>query len=162
MHSLVQAGWDKLKPLDAYLCTDVEDQDLIISVFDISDDYQLKRWPDIHDEVVLAKFLAEQTRARVKVRLYLAEQRGNLAAGVMEALGSALDLDPRFFQWSVSGNKHILSASEHHRAPYVSVGFGVPKVETASRTDAENFKVSVYIQPDAVGDGWTGWSYFYE
>ena len=159
VHDLVYGGWDNLKTLDNYLCTDIEDQELVISVLDITTDFQRRQWPEIHDRAVLKKFLDEQktNRRDVKVRLYMAEQRGDLAAGVMEAFGSGLDLDARFFQWSLRDSKRVLSPSEHHRAPFVSIGFGVPKVQTPSRTDAEKFKVTVYVKADEEGDGWTGW-----
>lgn len=160
VHELVQAGWDNLEILDKYMQTDWEDQQLVISVLDITDEFQQKRWPDIHDGLVLKNFLSEQNRAGVKVRLYMAEQQGDMAAGVMNAFGSSLDLDPRFFQWTLRGVKHVLTPSEHHRASYLSIKFGVPRLSTPSKTDAEKFKVTVYIKPDDVGDGWTGWSRF--
>ena len=139
--------------------TDVEDVALVISVFDIMDDHTGRRWPDIHDGLRLKEFINKESRAGVKVRLYLAEQQGDVAAGVMEALGSSLDLDPRFFQLSIRGSGHGLSTSERHRAPFISFTFGIPIPSTPCRTDAEKFKVSIYILPDAVGDGWTGQSY---
>jgi hypothetical protein len=46
---------------------------------------------------VLKKFLDEQSREGMKVRLYLVEQKGNVAAGVIEVFGSLLGLDLRFF-----------------------------------------------------------------
>ena len=156
VHELVQAGWDNLKTLDDYMSKDIEDQDLVMSVLDITDDHQRKQWPDIHDYTLLKKFIDEQSRTGVKVRLYMAEQRGPLSAGVMEAFGSSLDLDPRFFQWSIKGNKHVLEPSARHRAPYTNIGFGVPKLSTPLRTDAERFKVTIYVKPDDVGNGWTG------
>jgi hypothetical protein len=67
--------------------------------------------------------LSEESRDGVKVRLYMAEQRGHLASGVIEAFGSVLGLDPRFFQWNIFGNKHVLPPAERHRAPFTSVGF---------------------------------------
>lgn len=156
VHNLVQAGWDNLDVLDKYMSVDMEDSELVISILDITNDFQQKRWPDIHDGAVLKKFLDEQSREGVKVRLYMAEQKGDMAAGVMEAFGSSLDLDPRFFQWTLSGVKHVLSPSEHHRAPYLSIKFGVPRMSTPLKTDAEKFKGTVYVKPDDVGDGWTG------
>lgn len=106
----------------------------------------------------------------------MAEQRGDLAAGVMEALGSSLDLDPRFFQSGLRGSKRVLAPSEHHRAPFTTISFGVPKLSTPTRTDAEKFKVAFYVKPADVvwqmptlqegvqthslaGDAWTGWLY---
>lgn len=115
VHDLVQGGWDILKPLDEYMNVDIEDRELVISVLDITDTSQVERRPDIYDGLALKKFLDDGKPANVKVRLYMAEQRGNLAAGVMEALGSSLDLDPRFFQSGLHGSKRVLAPSEHHR-----------------------------------------------
>ena len=156
VHELVEAGWDSLRFLDEYMGTDVEDQELVISVLDITEDNQRRPWPDMHDYTVLKKFLDEQGREGAKVRLYMAEQKGPLSAGVMEAFGSSLNLDPRFFQWSIKGNKHVLEPSARHRAPFTSIGFGVPKLSTPSLTDAERFKVTIYVKSDSVGEGWTG------
>lgn len=89
VHDLVQAGWDGLKSLDDYMSVDIEDQELAISVLDIGEDFKLKQWPDMHDFEVLARFMDEESRAGVKVRLYMTEQQGRLAAGVMEAFGSS-------------------------------------------------------------------------
>lgn len=155
VHDLVQGGWDNLRALDEYMSVDVEDSELVVSVLDISTDFKSKRWPDIHDGLILKNFIESDNRSGVKVRLYLAEQKGDIAAGVMEAFGSSLDLDPRFFQWSIRGSKRILAPSELHRAPYMSMGFGIPKLETPNKTDAERFKVTTYILPGE-NDTWTG------
>jgi hypothetical protein len=159
VHQLVDAGWDNLKDLDDYMSEDWEDRDLVISVLDITDEFQQMRFPDIHDELELKKFLSEESRDGVKVRLYMAEQRGHLASGVIEAFGSVLGLDPRFFQWNIFGNKHVLPPAERHRAPFTSVGFMLPKTSTSAKGDVEYFRVSIYILPDEVGDGWTGQSF---
>jgi hypothetical protein len=156
VHSLVLAGWTKLKGLDTYMGTDVEDRDLTISVVDVDPSWQLRRWPDIHDRDVLESFIQEEPRGEAKVRIYVAEQTGDLAAGVMEVLGAGLNLDPRFFQWSVTKLRHGQPPSLYHKAQYVNIGFGVPNLRTASKTDAEKFTVSVCVKPDEVGDGWTG------
>ena len=158
VHQLVDAGWDNLKGLDDYMSEDWEDRDLVISVLDITDEFQQMRFPDIHDELELKRFLSEESRDGVKVRLYMAEQRGHLASGVIEAFGSVLGLDPRFFQWNIFGNRHVLSPAERHRAPFTSVGFMLPKAFTSAKGDVEYFRVSIYILPDEVGDGWTGQS----
>lgn len=160
VHELVEAGWDSLRFLDDYMGTDIEDQELVISVLDITENNQRRPWPDIHDYAVLKTFLNEQGRDGAKVRLYMAEQKGPLSAGVMEAFGSSLNLDPRFFQWSIKGNKHVLEPSARHRAPFTSIGFGVPKLSTSLVTDAERFKVTVYVKHDSVGQGWTGMYYY--
>jgi hypothetical protein len=158
VHQLVLAGWDSLQELDCYMMTDIEDQDLVVSVLDITESYEQVRRPDIHDGTVLKQFLEEGSRDGVKVRLYMAEQRGNLAARVIEAFGSSLGLDPRFFLWSIRDKHGVapLTPSHRHRAPFMSIGFGVPLAKTSSRTDAENFRVTVYIHHDEVGSGWTG------
>jgi hypothetical protein len=78
---------------------------------------------------------------------------------VIEAFGSVLGLDPRFFQWNIFGNKHVLPPAERHRAPFTSVGFMLPKTSTSAKGDVEYFRVSIYILPDEVGDGWTGQSF---
>ena len=155
VHDLVQGGWDDLRILDQYMSVDVEDSELVITVMDITNDFQFKRWPDIHDGVILKNFINSENRSGVKVRFYMAEQQGDLAAGVMEAFGSTLNLDPRFFQWSLRGSKRILAPSELHKAPYISLGFGIPKLSTPNRTDAERFRVTVYILPGE-DDTWTG------
>lgn len=157
VHRLVEAGWDNLKPLDDYMCQDFEDKDLVISVLDILHGDVLRRHSDYHDELELKTFLREDKREGVRVRLILAEQQGpGLSSGVMEAMGESLKLDPRFFQWNVFGNQHLLSPSERHRAPFTSIGFTVPNGRTQAVTDTEFFRVSIYVQPDAEGDGWTG------
>ncbi len=155
------------------MSVDIEDQELVISILDITDTWQLERQPDIYDVLALKKTLDEGKPANVKVRLFMTEQQGDLAASVMAALGSSLNLDPRFFQAGLRGNKHVLAPSERHRAPFTSITFGVPKLSTPLRTDAEKFKVMFYVKPDdAVGqmstlkegvevhpsavDGWTG------
>lgn len=158
VHSLVEGGWDMMRDLDTYLSTDVEDADLTISILDVAADGSgIKRWPDLHDESDLVTFMQQnRERERGSVRLYLTEQKGGLASSVIEALGSALDLDPRFFQWSLVGHKHVLSPSHRHHAQYARMGFGVLNMDTPCRTDAERFGVTVYVKPDEDGDGWTG------
>ena len=173
VHDLVQGGWDVLKPLDEYMSVDIEDQELVISILDITDSSRHERRPDTYDVLALKKILDEGKPSNVKVRFIMVEQRGNLAASVMGALGSSLDLDPRFFQSGLHGNKHVLPPSERHRAPFTSISFGVPKLSTSLKTDAEKFKVTFYVKPDdavgqmstlqegiqvhpSAGDGWTG------
>jgi hypothetical protein len=156
IHQLVDAGWDNLKGLDDYMTEDWEDRELVVSVLDITNEFKQKRFPDIRNEYALKKFLSEESRDGVKVRLYMAEQCGHLASGVIEAFGSVLALDPRFFQWNLFGNRRVLSPAERHRAPFTSIGFTVPKGCAQAKGDLEYFRVSIYIQPDEVGDGWTG------
>ena len=156
VYQLVSAGWDNLGALDNYMSTSAASQELVISVLDISTDFQLKKWDDIYDEVRLKSFLNEKSRDGVKVRLYMVECDGKLAPGLMEAFGGALSLDPRFFLWSIYGNRHVFTPSQRHRSNFVRLGFGVLKTETAMKTDADKFSVMVYIQPDEDGDGYTG------
>lgn len=86
----------------------------------------------------------------------MAEYQGNPDAQLIEIFGSSLKLDPRFFQWSIHDSGHVFTPSQRHRAPYLSLGFGILDTRTEQKTDAERFKVLVYIQPDEEGDGWTG------
>ena len=124
----------------------VEQQGLVISVLDISDDFQQKRWQDMNNTLDLRRFLDGKNRDGAKIRLYMAEYQGEPSASVIETFGSALTLDPRFFQWAIHSKGHVFTPSQRHRAPYVSLGFGVLNASTPSTTDAEKFKVLVYIQ----------------
>jgi hypothetical protein len=90
------------------------------------------------------------------VRLYLVEYNDCPATCVIEALGGGLKLDPRFFNWSIHSKAHVFAPSQRHRAPYTALGFGVLNASTRQKTDAEKFKVLIYILPDTQGDGWTG------
>ena len=156
IHRLVQAGWDNLWKLDDYMSSDYEDKDLVVSVVDFSDSFELISHEDIHDVEKLETFLKDQSREGVKVRLYMAEQKGDLSSAIMEAFGSNLKLDPRFFQWTIGGSKNLLSPADRHRAPFVGIGFTVLDHTTPKMTDTQSFRITIYIQPDAVGDGWTG------
>lgn len=160
VHQLVGAGWDNLSDLDVYLRTAPAQQpDLVISVLDIEHDqagFKKKHWPDIYNEVDLKDFMKKDRGADVKVRLYLAEYKDCPATCVIEAFGSGLKLDPRFFSWSIHSAGHVFTPSQRHRAPYTALGFGVLDASTPRKTDAEKFKVLIYIQPDEHGDGWTG------
>lgn len=156
VHRLVKAGWDNLKDLDNYMARGVASQDLVVSMLDIDDSFQLRRWPDIHDEAILKKFLEEASREGIKVRLYMAEQQGGISPGVMEAFESSLELDPRFFQDVLARNKYLLRPSEQHRATFIGIQFMIPKSWLLGKTDKDSFRVSVYIKRDDVGNGWTG------
>ena len=156
IHKLVEAGWDNLKDVDDHMLHDTEDKELVISVVDISNTLQLKRRVDIRDVPALDHFLSNESREGVKVRLYMAEQRGKLSSAVMEAFGANLELDPRFFQWNIMGSKNLMSPADRHRAPFTSIGFTVLDPSTAKVTDTFFFRTTIYIQPDKVGDGWTG------
>lgn len=139
------------------MCQDDEDAHLVISVLDKLDGDVLKRHAGYHNEAELKTFLHEDKRDGVKMRLILAEQQGpSLASGVMEALGASPKLDPRFFQWSIRDDIHLWSPSERQRAPFGSIGFMVTKERTQEMTDIDVFHVLIYVQPDAVDDGWTG------
>lgn len=135
---------------------DYEDKDLIVSVVDFTSEFETKRREDLHDVAALQKFLADDGREGVRVRLFLAEQRGSPSSAVMEALGANLRLDPRFFQWNIGGSKNLLSPADRHRAPFTSVGFTVLDRGTTKMTDTRFFRVTVYVQPDLEGQGWTG------
>ncbi|KAG0651645.1 hypothetical protein D0Z07_2142 [Hyphodiscus hymeniophilus] len=160
VHRLVGAGWDNLSDLDQYLRTaPVQEPGLIISVLDIGhgmEGLKKKRWPDMNSEVELKDFMSKKRGFDVKVRLYLAEYADRPATCVIEALGSGLKLDPRFFSSSIHSHGHVFTPSQRHRAPYTVLGFGVLDSSTPRKTDAEKFKVLIYIQPDEHGDGWTG------
>jgi hypothetical protein len=146
VHQLVLAGWDNLRDLDNYMNKAIEQQGLVISVLDISDDFKEKRWPDMYNTLDLQKFLVEKNRDGVKIRLYMAEYQREPSASVIETFGSALKLDPRFFHWAIHSKGRVFTPSQRHRAPYVSLGFGVLDASTSNTTDAEKFKVLVYIQ----------------
>ena len=156
IHKLVEAGWDNLKDVDEHMNQNSEDKDLVVSVVDILDTMTMKRRVDIRDVPALDHFLANESREGVKVRLYMAEQRGKLSSAVMESLGANLKLDPRFFQWNIKGSKNLMSPADRHRAPFTSVGFTVLDPSTAKVTDTFFFRTTIYIQPDQEGDGWTG------
>jgi hypothetical protein len=119
---------------------------LIVSVLDILSDSKRKQWPEMYNELELKNFISTQSRNGVKVRFYMAEYQGNPSPALIETLGSSLNLDPRFFQWIIHNKGHIFTPSQRHNAPYLALGFGVLKETTVSVTDAEKFKVMVYIQ----------------
>ena len=146
VNQLVLAGWDGLQDLDNYMSNAVDEQGLIISVLDISDDFKQTRWPDMTNTLDLRKFLDENNRDGKKVRLYMAEYQGKPSSSVIETFGSGLTLDPRFFQWAIHSKGHVFTPSQRHRAPYVNLGFGVLDATTACSTDAEKFNVLVYIR----------------
>jgi hypothetical protein len=146
VRQLVAAGWSNLQDLDTYLLNETAQDGLVVSVLDITVDAATKRWPDINSELDLKRFMEAPNRDGVSVRLYMAEYQGEPASGLIETLGGGLKLDPRFFQWSIHSKGHVFTPSQRHRAPYVSLGFGVLDASTPRKTDAERFKVLVYIQ----------------
>lgn len=149
VHKLVDAGWENLRDLDNYMSTGQGPgpiRPLVISVLDISDDSKLKQWPVISDENELQRFMNEETRDGVKVRLYMAEYPDAPRASTIEAFGNSFKLDPRFFKLAINSPGHVFTPAQRHRAPFVSIGFGLLNEATNSRTDAEKFKVLVYIQ----------------
>ncbi|MCJ1407765.1 hypothetical protein MMC19_001836 [Ptychographa xylographoides] len=156
VHRLVDAGWDNLANLDTYMSTDFEDTNLVISVVDVLEDSQMKRHDDLRTADALQIFLSGQSREGVKVRLYMAEQKGDLSSRVIEAFGHNLRLDPRFFQWNLTGSNNLLSPADRHRAPFTSIGFTILNPSTPSQTDTSFQRITIYIQPDKFGDGWTG------
>src|SRR6266536_693491 len=92
VHDLVTVGWSNLRDLEGYLGRETAQQGLIVSVLDIGDDAQTKRWPDILNEVDLRNFMDMHKRDGANVRLYLAEYQGQPSAALIETLGSALKL----------------------------------------------------------------------
>lgn len=156
-HRLVAAGWENLQELDKYLSSAPSSQPgLVVSVLDISSQFQTRQWPDINSEYSLTKFLDEERKPDGSVRMYMAEYDNVPSTGVIEAFGASLKLDPRFFNWAIKSKGHVFTTSQRHRAPYINLGFGVLDPSTPQLTDALKFKVLVYIKPDEVGKGWTG------
>lgn len=160
VHQLVAAGWDNLADLDNYLTTAPPQQPgLVISVLDIEhgpDRFERRRWPDLYNEFELKEFMGKRKPESAKVRLLIAEYIDSPPTCVIEAFGSELKLDPRFFSWSIHSPGHVFTPSQRHRAPYTTLGFGVLDASTPRKTDAEKFEALIYVQPDAHGDGWTG------
>ena len=149
VHKLVEAGWENLRDLDNYMSAGQRagpNRPLIISVLDISNDSQLKVWPVTTDENELSSFMKEQTRDGVRVRLYMAEYPDCPRASTIEAFGGAFKLDPRFFKLAINSPGHVFTPAQRHRAPFVSIGFGVLNESTDSRTDTKKFNVLVYSQ----------------
>jgi len=147
IRTLVTAGWTNLRDLDKYLCNRTVQRGLVVSVLDISTgSTDAKRWPDIHDELDLKAFLLTDNRNGASVRIYAVEYDGMPSSALIETFGGALKLDPRFFQWSTKSNSHVFTPSQRHRAPYLTLDFGVLDESTSNSTDAERFRVLVYIQ----------------
>lgn len=122
---------------------------LIVSVVDIlKGDPEPKHWPNIYNEVDLKNFVETERRPKGcgSVRLYMAEYHRNPSPALIETLGASLKLDPRFFGWSIHDKEHVFTPSQRHRAPYMTLGFGVLDATTPRKTDAEKFKVLVYVQ----------------
>lgn len=120
---------------------------LVVSVFDIFSDSKRKEWPELYNERDLKQFMdTNADRHGANVRFYLAEYEGYPSPALIETLGSSLNLDPRFFQWIIHNRGHMFTPSERHNFPYMAIGFGILRDTTPSVTDAEKFKVMVYIQ----------------
>jgi hypothetical protein len=145
----VAAGWTNLRDLDNYMSNAAPTEGLAVSVVDIFPDSKRKQWPDFYNELDLKNFISHTSRNGAKVRFYMAEYQGNPSPALIETLGASLNLDPRFFQWIIHSRGHIFTPSQRHNALYLALGFGVLQDTTACMTDAEKFKVMVYIQ---VGD----------
>ena len=143
---MINIGWNNLHGLDEYMSTASLQQPLALSVLDVFENLEHKIWPDMYNERDIGNFIRTQPRDGVKVRLYLAEYDKYPPSALMETLGSALDLDPRFFQWSINRKGHVFTPSQRHRAAYVNIGFGVLVPSGAPNTDAEEFKVLVYVK----------------
>ncbi|PMD12187.1 hypothetical protein NA56DRAFT_613792 [Hyaloscypha hepaticicola] len=158
---LCRAGWDNLKELDTYMSQDIASEDLVISTIDIMANRSTRRWPDIHNDIELKRQLYENTRDDTQVRLYLVEQRGLLAPGIIEAFGSSLCLDPRFFMSALRKGEntrleHVLSPSQQYRLPFLSIPFSIPKKLVRDLKNSEFFGMFMHVQRNATGDGWTG------
>ncbi|KAH7389211.1 hypothetical protein BKA64DRAFT_758430 [Cadophora sp. MPI-SDFR-AT-0126] len=157
IRTLVAAGWTNLHDLDKYLCNRSVQRGLVVSVLDIAaGSSDVKRWPDIHNELDLKAFLSTDNRNGASARIYAVEYDGIPSSQLIEVLGGALKLDPRFFQWSTNSNSHVFTPSQRHRAPYLTLDFGVLDASTSCSTDAERFRVLIYIQPADSGREWTG------
>jgi hypothetical protein len=147
VHQLVAAGWRSLQDLDTYMGTEAQpDPELTISVIDIHDDFRSRRWPNMRSEHELKTFMDIHNRIGANVRLYVAEYDKHPSPLLIEVLGAELKLDPRFFLWAIHSMGHVFSPSQRHRAPYVSIGFGVLDLSTPRKTDAKRFKTMIYIQ----------------
>src|ERR1700709_2645663 len=58
VHQLVEAGWENLQELDAYLQNAPRRQSgIVVSVLDITHDFKKKCWPDILNERELKIFM---------------------------------------------------------------------------------------------------------
>jgi hypothetical protein len=149
VRQLVAAGYSNLQELDSYLsASSVLDPSLVVSVVDIlqTPTSALETARDLYSELELGNFIAENTKADGNVRLYVAEYDRTPSAELIETLGAGLNLDSRFFQWTQKRSGQIFTPSQRHRAPYLSLGFGVMEDETTKSIDAKKFKALIYIQ----------------
>lgn len=157
VRQLVDAGWISLRELEDYMGQPAQhDPEFMITVLDISHDTKTTRHRDLHNERELKEFMDTHNRINSKVRLYVAEYQDWPSPMLIETLGAGLKLDPRFFQWCTHSKGHDFRPSQRHRAPYISLGFGILDSSRPGTTDADQFKVMIYIQPDESGSGWTG------
>ncbi|KUJ08650.1 uncharacterized protein LY89DRAFT_676565 [Mollisia scopiformis] len=155
VRELVAAGWSNLQDLDDYLGRPATQHNEVVSVLDITSATK-HHYPDLKTNFELKNFLAVNKRPADTVRIYMAEYKKLPSAELIEAFGSSLHLDRRFFQWSIHSKGHVFTPSQRHRAPYVTLGCGVLDASTARATDVEKFKVLVYIHDgEQTETGWT-------
>lgn len=139
---------------------------LVISVLDITHDFQKLVWPEIRDERALREFFVaseqgrECDRSKAKVRLFIGEYSKIPSPELIEIFGAALGLDPRFWSWAIHAKDRVSMPSDRSRVPYLKVGFAVLReVRRQNATDADKVGAMIYVVPDEQGDGWTGlWS----
>ena len=116
------------------MCRESTNSSLVVSVVDITDDYELHQYADITSESGLKDFMDNNEQTKPKVRLYLVEPSCEIEPDVIEILGSRLSLDPRFFQWNIHGSTNLMDPAERHRAPFISIGFTILKTSTPTLT----------------------------
>ncbi|KAF2759124.1 hypothetical protein EJ05DRAFT_509986 [Pseudovirgaria hyperparasitica] len=155
VHKCLEAGWTNLQDLDDYLSVDFEDLNLKISVMDIKNDNTAQHYEEMHDDIELAEFMREVKPFGCKSRIYVVEQSGYISSSIMESFGSALQLDPRFFQWHIRGSKHMLSIATRNRTPFITLNFRISDPSGETPTDTKTFKASIYVSR-ASPDFWTG------
>lgn len=145
MRELVAAGWCNLQDLEEYLGQPAVPHNEVVSVVDITAGTR-HNYQDLRTNFELKNFLATNKKPADTVRVYMAEYDRLPSAELIQAFGSTLQLDPRFFQWSIHRKGHVFTPSQRHRAPYVGIGCGILDASTNSVTDVEKFKVLVYIR----------------
>lgn len=149
VHRLVQAGWINLKDLDNYMTKGIKYKNVhnymdkvVISVLEIKEETRsIRRWPDIHSDFDLKQFLEKPKTGLV--RLYMVEQEGNIAPGLMEAFGSSLRLEAMFFQDTIADNNYLLSPPQRNVLPFTTIPFMIPKTWMRNKSDLETWTVQL-------------------
>jgi hypothetical protein len=127
---------------------------------DLIDNSQPPQNRDIHSTEELERILEDkQSRKEAKVRLYIVESTKDAVAGIIEALGSSLRPDPRFFTWVIedpgTGDWGVIWPSEYEQLPFTGIGF--PVMESIRDGKVREFcQVHLYILPGSEKDEWTG------